>query len=389
MPTVTLPTAGGALARYTMSPPRRFPEPMGKPFNRVAYAAAHVVADPLADHDPWVDVAIDWRATTEFRRHLWRLGLGVAEALDTAERGTGVDWPTALRLKRLTIEAAREFPGALVASGIGTDQLELSHRITLDDVIRAYEEQAQAVEALGGRIIMMASRALAACARSPDDYALVYGRILSQVREPVILHWLGTAFDPALTNYWGYHADLDKAMEVCLEIIAAHAEKVDGVKVSLLDKRREVAMRRRLPANVRMYTGDDFDFPELIEGDSEGHSHALLGIFGAIAPAAAGALTALNEGDVATYHAILEPTVPLSRHIFRAPTQFYRTGIVFMAFLTGHQDHFCMVGGQQSARSLVHLAEIFRLADKAGLLADPELSAARMRLVLAMHGVEG
>lgn len=389
MPTVTLPTARGALVPYATSPPRYFPEPSGRPFCRVAYAAAHVVADPLADHDPWVDVAIDWRATTEFRRYLWRLNLGVAEAMDTAQRGMGLDWSTALRLKRLTIEAAREFPGALVASGIGTDQLELSPHITLDDVTRAYEEQAQAVEALGGRIIMMASRALAACARSPDDYAKVYGRILSQVREPVILHWLGAMFDPALANYWGYYADLDKAMEVCLDIIAAHADKVDGIKVSLLDKRREIAMRRRLPPNVRMYTGDDFNFPELIEGDAEGHSHALLGVFGAIAPAAAGALTALSEGDAVTYHAILEPTVPLSRHIFQAPTQFYKTGVVFMAYLNGHQDHFCMLGGQHSARSLVHLAEIFRLADRAGLLADPELAAARMRVVLAMHGVEG
>ena len=389
MPTITLPTTGGALVPYFTVGPRIFPQPTGKPFTRVAFAAAHVVADPLADHDPWVDATIDWAATTEFRRYLWRLGLGVAEAMDTAQRGMGLDWPTSLRLKRLTIEAAKDFPGALVASGVGTDQLETTRHVKLDDVIRAYEQQAEAVETVGGRIIMMASRALAACARSPDDYVRVYGRILSQVRQPVILHWLGAMFDPALANYWGHYDDLQKAMDVCLEVIAANAVKIDGIKVSLLDKDVETAMRRRLPTGVKMYTGDDFSFPELIEGDESGHSHALLGIFDAIAPAASGALTALSEGNVEEYRSILEPTVPLSRHIFKAPTRFYKTGIVFMAYLNGLQPHFSMVGGQQSARSLIHLAEIFRLADQAGLLADPEFSIQRMRAVLAVHGLEG
>ena len=214
----------------------------------------------------------------------------------------------------------------------------------------------------------MASRALAASARSADDYALVYERVLSQVREPVIIHWLGDMFDPALAGYWG-SADLDTASETCLGIVAANAAKVDGIKVSLLDKDREIALRRRLPPGVRMYTGDDFNYPELILGDEQGASDALLGIFDAIAPAAAAALAALDRGDRDAYLAILAPTVPLARHIFRAPTRFYKTGVVFLAFLNGHQSHFHMVGGQHSARSVCHLAEIFRLADQAGLAA--------------------
>jgi hypothetical protein len=257
---------------------------------------------------------------------------------------------------------------------------------SINDVIAAYEAQAEAIEGLGGRLILMASRALAANAKSPDDYAAVYGRILGQVKEPVILHWLGDMFDPALSGYWG-HADLDKAMDVCLDVIAANADKVDGIKISLLDDAKEVAMRRRLPAGVKMYTGDDFNFPDLIAGDEQGYSHALLGIFDAIAPAAAAALLALAEGRRDDYDRLLAPTVPLSRHVFKAPTRFYKTGVVFMAYLNGHQDHFTMIGGQESTRSTLHLAELFRLADAAGLLADPELAAKRMALVMAVRGV--
>jgi hypothetical protein len=233
----------------------------------------------------------------------------------------------------------------------------------------------------------MASRALAACARSPDQYGLVYDRLLSQVREPVIVHWLGDMFDPALAGYWGAE-DLDAATDVALDVINRNAHKIDGVKVSLLDKDREIAMRRRLAPGVRMYTGDDFNFAELIAGDAHGHSDALLGIFDAIAPAASAALTALGRGDVARFHDILGPTVPLSRHIFRAPTRFYKTGVVFMAWLNGLQSHFTMVGGQQSARHVLHLAELFRLADAAGLLRDPDLACARMRALLAVNGIE-
>jgi len=384
MPTLNLPVAPGKLAPYTMRAPREFPAAK-PPFNRIAYAAAHVVADPLADADPWLEPAIDWDATLAYRAYLWSLGLGVAEAMDTAQRGMGLDWKTSLELIRRTLDAARDVSGALTGCGASTDQLDGG--ASLDDVIRAYEEQCAAIEKLGGRIVLMASRALVKAARSPDDYAKVYGRILAQVKEPVIIHWLGEMFDPALEGYWG-HKDHYKAMDVAIDVIAAHPEKVDGVKVSLLDKDKEIAMRRRLPQGVRMFTGDDFNYAELIAGDAQHYSDALLGIFDAIAPAAAAALGALTRGDTKTFHDILAPTVPLSRHIFKAPTRFYKTGVVFMAYLNGLQDHFTLVGGQESARSTLHLAELFRLADAAGLIADPDRAALRMRAVLATRGVE-
>jgi Protein of unknown function (DUF993) len=371
-----------------MGQPRQFPAKAAGPFNRVALAAAHVVADPLADIDPWLDVAIDWDRTIAFREHLWDLGLGVAEAMDTAQRGMGLDWSASCELIRRSLDAAKGRPDALIFCGAGTGHLAPSQRLMIDDVIRAYGEQIEAIERMNGRIILMASRALAACARTPDDYAIVYNRILAQLREPCIIHWLGEMFDPALEGYFG-HADHTAAMDVCVAIIADNAAKVDGIKLSLLDKDKEVALRARLPASVCMYTGDDFNYPELIAGDGERYSDALLGIFDPIAPAASAALAALAEGRTGAFHEILAPTVPLSRHIFKAPTRFYKTGVVFMAYLNGHQDHFVMVGGQESARSLVHLAELFRLADAAGLLRDPELAAARMRRVMAIHGVEG
>jgi len=387
MPAIPLPTARRTIEPWTLSPPRPFPQRPERPFNRVAFAAAHVVADPLADHDPWVDVAIDWERTIAFRQHLWRLGFGVAEAMDTAQRGMGLGWTDALELIRRSVEAARDVPGAVIASGAGTDHLAPSGALTTEDVIAAYEEQVSAVEAAGSRIILMASRALAACADGPEDYARVYDRLLRQVREPVVIHWLGEMFDPALEGYWGAR-DHWQAMDTCLAVIEANAAKVDGIKVSLLSKEKEEAMRARLPAGVRMYTGDDFNYAELIAGDGERHSDALLGIFDAIAPAASAALGALAGGDDRAFFDILEPTVPLSRHIFRPPTRFYKTGVVFMAYLNGHQDHFTMVGGQESARSLIHLAELFRLADRAGLLGDPDLATVRMRRVLALHGVD-
>ncbi len=387
MTTITLPTADRKLAPYVMGEPIQFPsraEPVS--FNRIAYAAAHVVADPLAEIDPWLDTAIDWEKTVAFRNYLWDLGLGVAEAMDTAQRGGGVDWPSARELIRRSLEAARARPGVRICCGVGTDQLDAGPQVTIDDVIRAYEEQIEAVEAMGGRLVLMASRALARAARSPDDYAKVYGRILRQVREPVIIHWLGEMFDPALAGYWG-SGDHMQGMETCLDIIRSHAAKVDGVKVSLLSREKEIAMRRRLPAGVRMYTGDDFNYAELIAGDEEGYSDALLGIFDAIAPAASAGLARLAKGDRQGFHGVLEPTVPLSRHIFKAPTRFYKTGVVFLAWLNGLQDHFIMVGGQESARSILHLAELFRLADKARVLHDPELAATRMSKLLALHGI--
>jgi len=385
--TLKLPVADGTLAPYTVRASTPWKAEGTRPaFDRVAYAAAHVVADPLARADPWLDIALDWDATLAYRRHLFALGLGVAEAMDTAQRGMGLDWTTSLRLIERSVDAAKGIPGATIASGAGTDHLDPAQATSVDDVIAAYEHQCAAVERAGGRIILMASRALARVARSPDDYLRVYARVLAQVREPVILHWLGDMFDPALAGYWG-HRDLDRATDVCLEAISASRVKVDGIKVSLLDDAREIAMRRRLPAGVRMYTGDDFNFAALIGGDANGHSDALLGIFDAIAPAASAALAALAGGDRARFDAILAPTVPLSRKIFEAPTRFYKTGIVLMAYLNGHQPHFTMVGGQQSARSLVHLADVFRLADQAGLLVDPDRAAARMRLITALHGL--
>jgi len=398
---LTLPTADGRLTAYTLQGRAPAVPPKGAAFNRIAYSAAHVVADPLAAIDPWLQCAVDWDATIAYRQRLWSLGLGVAEAMDTAQRGMGLDWPTSLELIRRSLDAARDFgPGALVASGCGTDHLVLDDVRSVDDVIRGYEEQMEAIEKLGGKLIVMASRALARVAQGPADYERVYGRILAQARQPVILHWLGEMFDPALAGYWGTR-DVDAAMDTALAVIAAHPDKVDGIKISLLDKDKEIAMRRRLPATggpdgrgVRMYTGDDFNYAELIAGDGFGSepthckSDALLGIFDAIAPAASAALAALAAGDTARFHAILGPTVPLSRHIFAAPTRFYKTGVVFMAWLNGHQRHFTMVGGQQSTRSLAHLAELLRLADQADLLEQPELAVQRMQTLLALHGVQ-
>ena len=378
--TINLPSAQGGLEPYQVREPKVFRKP-AKPFTRIAYAAAHVVADPLSAKEPWLDAAIDWEATIAYRRHLSSWGFGIAEAMDTAQRGMGLDWMNSLELIRRTLESV---PEAVVASGSGTDHLQGS--ASIPEVTSAYEMQCAAIEKLGGRIILMASRALAASAKSPDDYAKVYERILGQVKQPVIIHWLGEMFDPALKGYWG-KKDHYQAMDICLDVLSSNSSKVDGIKISLLDKDKEIAMRRRLPKGVRMYTGDDFNFAELIEGDVQGYSDALLGIFDSIAPAASQALTCLSEKNLQGYHEVLSPTVPLSRHIFKAPTRFYKTGVVFMAWLNGHQEHFTMVGGQQSARNVLHLAELFRLADAAGLLQDPELACKRMKQLLAVHGI--
>jgi len=351
--------------------------PGSPPVTRVAYAAAHVVVDPLRPQ------VIDMKATMAFRRHLWSLGFGVSEAMDTAQRGMGLDWAAARELIRVSPGER----GGAIACGANTDQLEAGKAVTIDEVIRAYEEQCEAIEAAGGRVILMASRALVRCAKCPEDYVRVYERLLSGLRKPAILHWLGEAFDPQLKGYWG-SVNVEEAMATCLGVIRASKEKVDGIKISLLHKQHEITMRRLLPSGVRMYTGDDFDYAELIRGDERGHSDALLGIFDGIAPAAALALRALDAGDTGLYEQLLAPTVPLSRHIFQAPTYFYKTGLVFLAYLNGHQNHFQMLGGQQSARSIVHLSELFVLADKARLLDNPELAAHRMKLVLELAGVE-
>ncbi len=381
MTTLTLPVAGGGTAPLALTAGPA-PAPPERPWTRVAYAAAHVVADPRADIDPWVNAALDWDRTLAFREHLWSLGFGVAEAMDTAQRGMGLDWPTSLELIRRSVAASGGRP---IACGAGTDHLPPGET-SLNAVIAAYETQCEAVEAAGGSVILMASRALAAAARGPEDYHRVYARVLGGLAQPAILHWLGEMFDPALAGYWG-SADHMVAMDTCHAVVLENETKVDGIKVSLLSAEKEIALRRRLPQGVRMYTGDDFNYPALIEGDGEGYSDALLGIFDPIASAAARALSALAEDDAPGYHAAFDPTVPLSRHVFRAPTRFYKTGVVFLAYLAGHQDHFTMVGGQESARSTLHLAEIVRLANAARLFPDPEAVAARALPVFAARGV--
>jgi len=385
---IRLPLFDGSVAPHTLREPVVWPAPVGPIRSRVAYAAAHVVSDPLAGGDPLGGAQLDWDATLAYRRHLWSLGLGVAEAMDTAQRGMGLDWHAARELIRRSLAEARATGGSgAIVCGAGTDQLAPADGITLADVERAYEEQVGYVEEQGGRVVLMASRVLARAARGPDDYARVYGTVLRQVSRPVILHWLGDMFDPQLAGYWGTR-DLDNAMDACLAIICEHRAKIDGIKISLLDAEREVALRRRLPGGVRMYTGDDFNYERLILGDARGYSDALLGIFDAIAPVASAALQALDRDDVPAYHAALEPTVQLARHIFEAPTHAYKTGIVFLAYLNGHQPHFRMLGGAESWRSVPHLAELFQLADAAGLLVDQDRAVERMRRVLALAGLE-
>ncbi|MFE0803527.1 dihydrodipicolinate synthase family protein [Streptomyces sp. NPDC058812] len=380
--TLHLPGADGTLRAHE---PRTEPLTLspGSAFSsRTVFSAAHVVADPYADTTPDSPAAVDWDATLAFRRHLWSHGLGVAEAMDTAQRGMGLDWAGAAELIRRSAAEAKAC-GGRIACGVGTDQITGG---TLAEVRAAYEEQLAVVEESGAQAILMASRALAASARSPEDYLEVYGHLLRQAAEPVILHWLGPMFDPALEGYWGSE-DLDAATDTFLDVIAAHPDKVDGIKVSLLDAQREVDLRRRLPQGVRCYTGDDFNYPELIAGDDQGFSHALLGIFDPLGPLAAEAVRVLDTGNTEGFRALLDPTVELSRHLFRAPTRYYKTGVVFLAWLAGHQSHFTMVGGLQSARSLPHLARAYELADGLGLFPDPKLAEERMRNLLSLYGV--
>ncbi|MDQ3627217.1 MAG: dihydrodipicolinate synthase family protein [Actinomycetota bacterium] len=381
--TVRLPRHDGTVQEYVLREPVDWPRPNSPLRCRIAFAAAHVVADPRGDNTPGAPAVIDWDSTLAFRRHLWSYGLGLAEAMDTAQRGMGLDWAATQQLVRRSAAEACAV-GARIAAGAGTDHAD-AHLRSLDDVAAAYEEQVEVIEDTGAQVILMASRQLAEVARSADDYLLVYERLLSQVRRPVILHWLGPMFDPALAGYWGA-ADVGEATDVFLSLIVDHTEAVDGVKVSLLDAEHEVRLRTRLPDGVRVYTGDDYHYPELIKGDGRHASDALLGVFAAIAPAASSGLQALDRGDVGGFDAAMGPTVPLARHLFSPPTYYYKTGIAFLAWLAGHQPGFSMVGGLQSARSVPHLVETFRLADEAALLPDPELAAERMRRLLAVAG---
>ena len=380
---IQLPDTHGAMHKYRLVGTPIAPAKLTADAPRTVFAAAHVVADPFTNNDPTGPATVDWQATMAFRRHLASLGLGIAEAMDTAQRGMGLDWLGALELIRRT---RAELPDALVFNGAGTDHLDPRNAKSLDDVKRAYLEQVESIQQLGGRIILMASRALAKVATSPEDYITVYRHVLDSCDAPVILHWLGPMFDPALAGYWGSD-DFELTMATCLAVIEENQSKVDGIKVSLLDKDKEVLMRRRLPDGVKMYTGDDFNYPELIAGDEQGFSHALLGIFDPLAQAAAQAVSQLGASDVTGFHQTLDPTVPLARLIFRSPTQYYKTGVVFLAWLNGFQDHFIMLGGSQSARPLPDFVEIFKHADCCGLLRDPELATDRMKRLLAMYGL--
>jgi hypothetical protein len=377
-----LPDDNGCLSPYRLTGTPIQTAKFSRDYNRVVFSAAHVVANPWTANDPSGPASVDWTATMAFRRHLHDLGLGIAEAMDTAQRGMGLDWPGALELIRRT---RQEVPDALVFNGAGTDHLNPNDARSLDDVRRAYREQIEAIQNIGGRIILMASRALTKLAKGPQDYIDIYRDALSACDEPVVLHWLGDMFDPALAGYWG-SGSFEEAMETALTVINENISKVDGIKISLLDKDKEVVMRRRLPEGVKMYTGDDFNYPELIEGDAQGHSHALLGIFDPLAPAAAFALSRLKAGDAEGFRAVLDPTVPLARLIFRAPTQYYKTGVVFLAWLNGFQDHFIMLNGAQAMRPLPYFTEVFKLADQCGLLRDGDLAIGRMKKMLSMYG---
>jgi len=385
-----LPTYDGTLEDYRLSGEPLTPRAPAVPLTRTAFAAAHVISDPLAERDPWQGrPAVDWDATLGFRHGLWDQGLGLAEAMDTAQRGMGVDWETAKDLIQRTMAEAKAHPlKPRVACGAGTDHVPPEALDSVPAIIAAYETQMEAIEAAGGQIILMATRALPAIGAGPQDYAHVYDHLIAKAARPVILHWLGDMFDPALTGYWGA-ADVEEANGIVLDLIIRHAAKVDGIKISLLDQSHEEAFRTRLPEGVRLYTGDDFNYAALIEGEGTHYSHALLGIFAGIAPAAAQALEALAKGDSGTYHALFAPTVPLSREIFKAPTQFYKAGIAFLSWLNGSQTHFIMPGGFQSAREITHYAQVYLLADQARLLTRPDLAETRMRQLLALHGIEG
>ena len=389
-----LPTYAGTIEEYELIGEPLIPRAPKTPLTRTAFAAAHVVSDSLAERDPWAGrPSVDWDNTLKFRHSLWDQGLHLAEAMDTAQRGMGVDWETAKELINRTMLEAKAHPmKPRVACGAGTDQFTLdqlvrSRQTTEDAIVAAYSEQMEAIEAAGGQIIIMASRAMAAAGTGPDFYARVYGKLIEQAAEPIILHWLGDMFDPALKGYWGCD-DLDDAADFVLQIINAYTDKIDGIKISLLEQEREEKFRARLPENVNLYTGDDFNYAALIEGDGEHFSHALLGIFAAIAPAASQALEALAMGDNATFNALLKPTVPLSREIFKAPTPYYKAGIAFLAWLNDAQSHFIMPAGFQSSREICYYAQVFRFADKARLISEPDLAINRMGALMSLHGIE-
>jgi Protein of unknown function (DUF993) len=377
--------AAGAVDRFTLGPAPAFARPSGPLRSRVAYAAAHVVPRVGAENVPGAPADIDWDATLAFRRHLWSWGLGVADAMDTAQRNMGLDATATRELVARTAAEARTVGGDLVV-GVNTDHVE-DEVIPLSAVVDAYVEQLHFAEDHGAGVVLMASRHLARAATSGADYEHVYREVLARAGAPVVLHWLGAAFDPQLARYFGT-GDVPAAMDTVVRIITENVERVRGIKLSLLDAGHEVALRARLPRAATLFTGDDYNYVGLIEGDGQRHSDALLGAFALVAPSASAAIQALDAADTAAYRRILGPTEALARHVFAAPTYYYKTGVAFLAWLNGHQAAFSMVGGLHAARSLPHLSTLVRLADRAGALTDPELAAARWNAYLALHGVE-
>ncbi|CAN5517833.1 dihydrodipicolinate synthase family protein [soil metagenome] len=385
MAELLLPNTDGTLARVELGEPAALVTATAPPTSRAVYAAAHVVADPLRACDPLPGVEqIDWEATLELRRRLWSLGLGVAESMDTAQRGMGLNWDGARELALRTLADAKERGGEVVV-GVATDQIE-SPTADLGQIRDAYLEQIADIEGAGGSVVMMASRHLARAATSPDDYFTVYDQVLAQATRPVILHWLGAMFDPALTGYWGYD-EPKAAMATVVDIIGAHTDKVRGIKVSLLDAALETLLRELVPAPARVFTGDDFNYVDLIAGDGTRHSEALLGAFAAVPRFASAAFARLDAGDTAGFRRILEPTLPLSRLVFSAPTQYYKVGVAWLTYLDGGQDHFKMLGGFETGRNLLHLAELVRTAGAIGLFTDPDLTARRAAGYFAAQGV--
>ena len=383
--------AAGVSSTVELKPAPPYEKPATPLRSRVAYAAAHVIPRTTADNTPGQPADIDWDATLAFRRHVWSWGLGVADAMDTAQRNMGLDAAATRELITRSAQAAREEGGALVV-GVNTDHVD-DEVISLDRVIDAYKEQLHFTEDAGAGVVLMASRHLARAAQSADDYLRVYREVLGAATTPVVLHWLGAAFDPSLASYFG-STDSKTASATVLEIITENAAHVSGIKMSLLDPFAEIAVRAQLPETATMFTGDDFNYVGLIAGTgpstssgTKKYSNALLGAFAALAPSASAAIQALDAGDSGEYESILGPTEDLSRQIFAAPTFYYKTGVAFMSWLNGHQAAFSMVGGLHSARSLPHLSEIVRLANRSGALEQPELAADRWHALLAVNGV--
>ena len=382
MSEVSLLGADGRTRPLVLGEPAAVGRPGGRLRSRSVYAAAHVVPRVAGNNVPGAPADVDWDTTLAFRHHLWSWGLGVADAMDTAQRNMVLDAAATRELIARSAAEAASVGGALVV-GVNTDHLA-DEVVPLSRVIDAYVEQLQAAEDHGAGVVLMASRHLARAAEGPADYERVYREVIARAGRPVLLHWLGEAFDPHLQGYFGS----SDAADVVVRIIEGNAERVRGIKMSLLDAGAEISLRRRLPAGVEMFTGDDYHYVDLIAGDGDRFSHALLGAFAAIGPVAAAAIAALDAGDPAGYRRLLEPTEALSRQVFAAPTSYYKTGIAFLSWLNGHQPAFSMVGGLHSGRSLPHLSEIVRLADAAGALEDPELAARRWNALLALHGVE-